>query len=75
MRPDCPRDLERVVMQAMQRDRTVRYATATAMRDALGRVARAHGFPVGVSGQVHRDPEPRAGASFHDRPTRPGLRL
>jgi serine/threonine-protein kinase len=42
--PDYPRDLERVVMKALARDRDQRYPDANALADDLRHVARDHGW-------------------------------
>jgi serine/threonine-protein kinase len=44
--PDYPKDLERVVMKALARDREERYADANALADDLRGVARDHGWDV-----------------------------
>jgi Flp pilus assembly protein TadD len=44
-RPDCPRQLERIVLRALSRPRDDRFRSAAAMRQALERVAEEHGLP------------------------------
>jgi len=44
--PDYPKDLERVVMKALARDREDRYPDANALADDLRAVARHHGWDI-----------------------------
>jgi serine/threonine protein kinase len=46
MHPSFPRDLEAIIVKALQRDRDKRYATALEMANELRRVARDNGWDI-----------------------------
>jgi serine/threonine-protein kinase len=48
LRPDCPAELEQVVIRAMSRSRADRFETANEMSNALGRIVHALQLPEGT---------------------------
>ncbi|AKF04810.1 serine/threonine protein kinase [Sandaracinus amylolyticus] len=48
MRPDCPPEIDAIVMRALEKDREARFDSARAMASALAEAADACGLPRGV---------------------------
>ena len=57
LRPSLPRDLETVILKAIEKERDRRYSTATELEEDLGRIASGQPVlarPVGVAGRLAR---------------------